>query len=140
MLQAQTGQYPKVIAIDLDSAVYCARVTGKHWKRLKEQGTGVNGDKVEKIHLWELRGYCEHEQASRQHPAQVSSLQCRESWRHPLMSVVWAFQWGGFSDFKKAGRWLTDGFALQAPIACRQETIIPRSLPSSRLRRKVSIL
>ena len=46
-LKGQIDHYRKVLATDLDSTYYCARSASKHWKRQKEEGTDLNGKKLE---------------------------------------------------------------------------------------------
>lgn len=47
MLDGEIDHYHKVIATDLDSAFYCARAAGAHWRRQKKEGTDLNGKKLE---------------------------------------------------------------------------------------------
>ena len=39
--------YRKVVATDLDGTFFCARAVAQHWKRQKEEGTDLNGKKLE---------------------------------------------------------------------------------------------
>ena len=45
-LDGQVQHYRNVMATDLDSTYYCARAAGLHWRRQKQDGTDINGEKL----------------------------------------------------------------------------------------------
>lgn len=47
MTEGQVDHYRKVVATDLDGTFYCARAVGKIWRRQKQEGTDLNGNKLE---------------------------------------------------------------------------------------------
>lgn len=47
MVDADLDHYRKVVTTDIDGTFYCARAAAAHWKRQKEQGTDINGNKLE---------------------------------------------------------------------------------------------
>ncbi|KAH8656584.1 reductase with broad range of substrate specificity [Tricladium varicosporioides] len=46
-LDGELSHYHKVMSTDVDSAFYCARVAGLHWKRQKKEQTTIDGQKME---------------------------------------------------------------------------------------------
>ncbi|KAI4145342.1 MAG: hypothetical protein LQ340_006323 [Diploschistes diacapsis] len=46
-LEGQASQYKKVVSTDLDGTFYCARAAAQWWKRQKETGKDLNGNKLE---------------------------------------------------------------------------------------------
>ena len=47
MLEGEVDHYRKVVATDLDSTFYCARAAATHWRRQKQEGTTMDGKKLE---------------------------------------------------------------------------------------------
>ncbi|KAH8690827.1 hypothetical protein BGW36DRAFT_306548 [Talaromyces proteolyticus] len=47
MVDGDLEHYHQVITTDLDGPYYCARAAAKHWRRQKELGTDLNGQKLE---------------------------------------------------------------------------------------------
>ena len=47
ILDLDIDNYRGAMAGNLDSTFYCARATGKHWRRQKREGTDANGQKLE---------------------------------------------------------------------------------------------
>ncbi|PGH16320.1 hypothetical protein AJ79_01862 [Helicocarpus griseus UAMH5409] len=47
MTEGQIDHYRKVITTDIDGTFYSARAAALHWKRQKEEGTDINGKKLE---------------------------------------------------------------------------------------------
>lgn len=47
MIDADLDHYRKVIRTDVDGVYYCARAAAAHWRRQKEEGTDINGKKLE---------------------------------------------------------------------------------------------
>ncbi|KAK2773863.1 L-xylulose reductase [Onygenales sp. PD_12] len=47
MTGGDLDHYRKVVVTDLDGTFYTARAAALHWKRQKEQGTDINGNKLE---------------------------------------------------------------------------------------------
>lgn len=46
-LDGELEHYRKVVTTDLDGTFYCARAAGIHWRRQKEEGTTIDGKKLE---------------------------------------------------------------------------------------------
>lgn len=46
-LDGELSHYHKVMSTDIDSAFYCARVAGLHWRRQKKEQTTIDGEKME---------------------------------------------------------------------------------------------
>lgn len=46
-LDGELEHYHKVVNTDFDGTFYCARVAGTHWRRQKEEGTTIDGKKLE---------------------------------------------------------------------------------------------
>lgn len=46
MLDGSIEHYRDVINVDLDGTYYCARAAASHWRRQKEEGTDINGNKL----------------------------------------------------------------------------------------------
>lgn len=46
MVDGPIEHYRDVVNIDLDGTFYCARAAASHWRRQKEEGTDVNGNKL----------------------------------------------------------------------------------------------
>lgn len=47
MVDGPHEHYHDVINTDLDSTFYCAKYAAAHWRRQKEEGTDLNGNKLE---------------------------------------------------------------------------------------------
>jgi sorbose reductase len=47
MLDGQLDHYRKVVTTDLDGTFYSARAAGLHWRRQKQEGTTIDGKKLE---------------------------------------------------------------------------------------------
>ncbi|EEQ89142.1 L-xylulose reductase [Blastomyces dermatitidis] len=47
MVDAELDHYRQVIATNIDGVFYCARAAAHHWRRQKEEGTDINGKKLE---------------------------------------------------------------------------------------------
>jgi sorbose reductase len=47
MIDAQISHYLNVVQTDLDGTFYSAKAAAAHWKRQKEEGTDINGNKLE---------------------------------------------------------------------------------------------
>lgn len=47
MIDGEVSHYQKVMKTDVDGTFYCARAAGRHWRRQKNEGTGVNGEVLE---------------------------------------------------------------------------------------------
>lgn len=46
MVDAPIDHYNEVVQVDLDGVFYCARAAAAHWRRQKEEGTDINGNKL----------------------------------------------------------------------------------------------
>jgi sorbose reductase len=46
-LDGDLEHYRKVVATDLDGTFYCARAAGIHWRRQKQKGTTIHGEKLQ---------------------------------------------------------------------------------------------
>jgi sorbose reductase len=46
MVDGPIEHYRDVVNIDLDGTFYCARAAASHWRRQKEEGTDINGNKL----------------------------------------------------------------------------------------------
>lgn len=46
MVDGSLEHYRDVINVDLDGTFYCARAAASHWRRQKEEGTDINGNKL----------------------------------------------------------------------------------------------
>lgn len=46
MVDGPLEHYRDVVAIDLDGTFYCAKAAAAHWRRQKEEGTDINGNKL----------------------------------------------------------------------------------------------
>jgi sorbose reductase len=46
-IDGQLEHYRKVVGTDLDGTFYCARSAGKHFRRQAQEGTDVNGNKID---------------------------------------------------------------------------------------------
>jgi len=46
-LDGELSHYHKVVNTDLDGTFYSARAAGKHWRRQKQEGTTIDGQKLE---------------------------------------------------------------------------------------------
>ena len=46
MVDGPIEHYRDVVSIDLDGTFYCARAAASHWRRQKEEGTDINGNKL----------------------------------------------------------------------------------------------
>lgn len=46
-LDGEVDHYRKVVGTDLDGTFYCARAAGKHFRRQAQEGTDINGNKLE---------------------------------------------------------------------------------------------
>lgn len=46
MVDAPLDHYSKVIDVDLNGTFYCAKSAAAHWRRQKEEGTDLNGQKL----------------------------------------------------------------------------------------------
>ncbi|OJI95791.1 hypothetical protein ASPVEDRAFT_205341 [Aspergillus versicolor CBS 583.65] len=49
MVDAEIAHYRNVVQTDLDGTFYCARAAAAHWRRQKEEGTDINGNKLQKF-------------------------------------------------------------------------------------------
>jgi len=47
MLDGELDHYKNVVTTDLDGTFYCARAAGLHWRRQKQEGTTLDGKKLE---------------------------------------------------------------------------------------------
>src|SRR5579862_4726143 len=47
MLDGEIKHYHDVVNTDLDSTFYCARAAGQHWRRQAQEGTDINGNKID---------------------------------------------------------------------------------------------
>lgn len=47
MVTSQLDHYHDVVRTDLDGTFYCAKAAAAHWKRQKEDGTDVHGNKLQ---------------------------------------------------------------------------------------------
>ena len=47
MVDAQLDHYDNVVRTDLDGTFYCAKAAAAHWRRQKEEGTDINGNKLQ---------------------------------------------------------------------------------------------
>jgi len=47
MVDAELDHYRNVVQTDLDGTFYCARAAAAHWRRQKEEGTDINGNKLQ---------------------------------------------------------------------------------------------
>jgi len=47
MISGEISHYHKVVSTDLDGTFFCARAAGKIWRRQKQEGTDMNGNKLE---------------------------------------------------------------------------------------------
>jgi len=47
LLDGDLEHYRKVVAVNLDGTLYCARAAGLHWRRQKKEGTTIHGKKLE---------------------------------------------------------------------------------------------
>jgi sorbose reductase len=47
ILDSEFEHYHDVVNTDLDSAFYCARSAGQHWRRQAKEGTDINGNKID---------------------------------------------------------------------------------------------
>ncbi|KAI9822544.1 MAG: L-xylulose reductase [Pycnora praestabilis] len=47
MTDGEISHYRKVVATDLDGVFFCARYAARHWRRQAEEGTDLNGKKLE---------------------------------------------------------------------------------------------
>ena len=46
-IDGETDHYRKVVSTDLDGTFYCARAAGRHFRRQAQEGTDVNGNKLD---------------------------------------------------------------------------------------------
>lgn len=46
MVDGLIEHYRDVVGIDLDGTFYCAKAAASHWRRQKEEGTDLNGNKL----------------------------------------------------------------------------------------------
>jgi sorbose reductase len=46
MVDGDLDHYHQVMSTDLDGPYYCAKAAAKHWRRQKEEGTDLNGRKL----------------------------------------------------------------------------------------------
>ncbi|KAJ5182534.1 hypothetical protein N7492_000150 [Penicillium capsulatum] len=46
MVDGPLDHYRDVVGVDLDGTFYCARSAAAHWRRQKEEGTDINGNKL----------------------------------------------------------------------------------------------
>lgn len=46
MVDGALEHYRDVVGIDLDGTFYCAKAAAAHWRRQKEEGTDLNGNKL----------------------------------------------------------------------------------------------
>ncbi|OOO08453.1 putative short-chain type dehydrogenase/reductase [Aspergillus oryzae] len=46
MVDGPLSHYTDVVSIDLDGTFYCAKAAAAHWRRQKEEGTDLNGNKL----------------------------------------------------------------------------------------------
>lgn len=46
MVDGPLEHYREVVGIDLDGTFYCARAAASHWRRQKEEGADINGNKL----------------------------------------------------------------------------------------------
>lgn len=46
MVDGPIEHYRDVVGIDLDGTFYCAKAAASHWRRQKEEGTDLNGNKL----------------------------------------------------------------------------------------------
>ncbi|RMJ25046.1 reductase [Aspergillus sp. HF37] len=46
MVDSQLDHYHNVVKTDLDGTFYCAKAAAAHWRRQKEDGTDINGNKL----------------------------------------------------------------------------------------------
>lgn len=46
MVDGPLENYRDVVGIDLDGTFYCAKAAAGHWRRQKEEGTDINGNKL----------------------------------------------------------------------------------------------
>ena len=46
MVDGPLEHYRDVVGIDLDGTFYCAKAAAAHWRRQKEEGTDINGNKL----------------------------------------------------------------------------------------------
>ncbi|KAI9749039.1 MAG: L-xylulose reductase [Lichina confinis] len=46
-IDGQVDHYRKVVSTDLDGTFYCARAAGRHFRRQAQEGTDVNGNKLD---------------------------------------------------------------------------------------------
>lgn len=46
-LDGELSHYHKVVNTDLDGTFFSARAAGKHWRRQKQEGTTIDGQKLE---------------------------------------------------------------------------------------------
>lgn len=46
-LEGEVDHYRKVVTTDLDGIFYCARAAGKHFRRQAQEGTDLNGNKLD---------------------------------------------------------------------------------------------
>jgi sorbose reductase len=47
MIDGELDHYRKVVTTDLDGVYYCARAAGEIWRRQAQEGTDMNGSKLE---------------------------------------------------------------------------------------------
>lgn len=47
MVDGPLSHYEDVVQTDLDGTFYCAKAAAAHWKRQREEGTDINGKKLE---------------------------------------------------------------------------------------------
>ena len=47
MVDAQLDHYDNVVRTDLDGTFFCAKAAAAHWRRQKEEGTDINGNKLQ---------------------------------------------------------------------------------------------
>jgi sorbose reductase len=47
MVDGPISHYLDVVQTDLDGTYYCAKYAAAHWKRQREEGTDINGKKLE---------------------------------------------------------------------------------------------
>lgn len=46
VVDAPIDHYREVVGVDLDGTFYCAKAAAQHWRRQKEEGTDINGNKL----------------------------------------------------------------------------------------------
>ena len=47
MVDGPLDHYSSVVDIDLNGTFYCAKAAAAHWRRQKEEGTDINGKKLD---------------------------------------------------------------------------------------------